>query len=86
MYTCCHFISVCHCNGHSTCVNMSVCIDCQNNTKGNNFINNYIRLIVVMTTGTNCESCELGYFGYPLNGNLCTGKKIETDISFYYKY
>uniref|UniRef100_A0A1X7VPN4 Laminin EGF-like domain-containing protein n=2 Tax=Amphimedon queenslandica TaxID=400682 RepID=A0A1X7VPN4_AMPQE len=46
---------LCNCNGHSECINQSVCLDCQNNTRG-----------------ANCESCEDGYFGRPVNGRSCS--------------
>ena len=53
------YISVCQCNGHSSCTNQSdVCDQCMN-----------------LTEGANCETCKEGYWGNPRNGGNCTGEK-----------
>nr|XP_002121132.4 attractin-like protein 1 [Ciona intestinalis] len=46
---------LCQCNGHSKCDANNVCINCENNT-----------------TGDQCQTCALGYYGDPRNGNNCT--------------
>ena len=48
--------SACQCNGHSRCVNGSVCELCMN-----------------ATTGDNCQSCSIGFFGDAHNGGSCAG-------------
>ncbi len=53
--------TVCQCNGHSTCANGS----------------SVCEQCMDNTEGENCQSCSLGYFGDPRNGQSCAGALCE---------
>lgn len=63
------YIFSCQCNGHSTCPTNSS--DCRQPCDG-------------PATGANCESCEPGYWGDPVNGGTCQRKFIIILNSTYF--